>query len=164
MSARGCKEVRDDLYKRVIPAVKPNIIVASEFEYLYANADATTIRSVDQLTQDGRKLILIEDFPDSPFDPLGCLSQAKVLQQCRFVTNTTPLPLELLFRKLDGERSDVYSANFDQLVCPYLPICDPVVNGQIVRFDASHITAAFAKTIAPQVDAYLKQTVLPSKP
>ena len=54
----------------------------------------------------------------------------------------------------------MFSANFDDLVCPYDPICDPVVNGQIVRFDASHITVAFANSIAPQVNAYLKQTVL----
>ena len=71
---------------------------------------------------------------------------------------------QLLYRKLDAQSSDVFSANFDQIVCPYLPICDPVIGGNIVRFDATHLTVAFAKYIAPQVDDYLKQTVLKSAP
>jgi hypothetical protein len=54
----------------------------------------------------------------------------------------------------------VTSADFDRLVCPFLPICDPVVNGQIVKFDGTHLTAKFVTSIAPEVDAYLKDAGL----
>jgi hypothetical protein len=83
-----------------------------------------------------------------------------VLEQCRYLANLTPTPVELYDRQLAVEHSGVYSADFDRLVCPYFPICDPIVNGQIVKWDPTHLTVAFAKSIAPQVDAYLKQTVL----
>jgi peptidoglycan/LPS O-acetylase OafA/YrhL len=164
VSIQDCKAIRDDLYTRVIPALHPDIIVAVDLDGAYADPQVPTAQSLQQLTQDGRKVILVEDPPAATIDTLGCLSQAKVLQQCRFIADTTPTPLELLYRKLDAESSDVFSANFDQIVCPYLPICDPVIGGNIVRFDATHLTADFAKYIAPQVDAYLKQTVLKSTP
>ena len=55
-------------------------------------------------------------------------------------------------------RANVFlSDDFDRLVCPFLPICDPVVNGALVKLDQSHITLKFARSIAPAVDEYLKQ-------
>lgn len=35
----------------------------------------------------------------------------------------------------------------DRLVCPYLPICDPVVDGEIVKLDQGHITATYARRV-----------------
>jgi hypothetical protein len=45
----------------------------------------------------------------------------------------------------------VWTLDLDRLVCPYLPICDPIINGQVAKFDWSHITPAFARTLAPSV-------------
>ena len=49
------------------------------------------------------------------------------------------------------------------VVCPFLPICDPIVNDQIVKWDPTHLTAQFAASIAPAVDDYLKQAGLVPK-
>jgi hypothetical protein len=49
----------------------------------------------------------------------------------------------------------VVAADFDRLVCPFLPICDPVVNGEIVKSDGTHLTARFAESIAPEISTYL---------
>ena len=51
----------------------------------------------------------------------------------------------------------VYVADVDQLVCPFLPICDPVVNGTLVKYNKTHITPAFAKTLAVPVGRYLQE-------
>ena len=51
----------------------------------------------------------------------------------------------------------MYTADLDHLVCPFLPICDPVIDGHIVKADPTHLTVDFAKAIAPQVGEYLKQ-------
>ncbi|MDQ1468348.1 MAG: hypothetical protein QOH10_2763, partial [Actinomycetota bacterium] len=37
-------------------------------------------------------------------------------------------------------------------------ICDPVVNGQIVKADRTHLTDKFALTLAGPIDAYLKES------
>ncbi len=160
ISAKDCKAFKDDLYGRVIPALHPDIIVAMDYADAYPNPETATVQSLRQLARDGRKVILVEDIPKAPFDPRACLSQAKVLEQCRYIANSSPTPLELIYRKLDAEQPGVYSADFDRLVCPFLPICDPVVNGQAVKLDQTHLTVAFAESIAPRVNAYLEQTVI----
>jgi peptidoglycan/LPS O-acetylase OafA/YrhL len=162
ISADGCKAYRDDLYARVLPALRPDIIVAADIDDTYATPEAATSASVTQLAHDGHKVVLIEDIPKAPSDPIECLSKAKVLEECRYVANPTPTPAELSYRQAATVVPGVFSADFDHLVCPFLPICDPIVNGQIVKWDPTHLTVGFAKTIAPQVDAYLKQTVLKS--
>src|SRR4029078_11262240 len=95
--------------------------------------------------------------PPSRVDPVRCLSSAKVLEACRYVDSSKPDRLELFYRQLSRRDTGVDSANFDRLVCPFLPICDPIVNNQIVKWDTSHLTNAFAASIAPAVDTYLKQ-------
>jgi len=43
-------------------------------------------------------------------------------------------------------------------VCPYLPICDPVIDGIVVKFDRQHLTAQFATRIADPIDAVLTRS------
>jgi hypothetical protein len=47
------------------------------------------------------------------------------------------------------------TVNLDKLVCPRLPVCDAVIGNIIVRRDASHLTATFARALAPQLEALL---------
>jgi peptidoglycan/LPS O-acetylase OafA/YrhL len=180
ISPADCKAVKDDAYERVIPELKPDVIVAVNFGYedpkqfvYFADAngkflnpaDPASVRALETATNqslaslraDGRKVVIVEPIPRAPFDPVKCLSQARVLEACRYVAPTLPSPLETFYRRLPKQDDNVHSANFDRLVCPFLPICDPIVNRQIVKWDQSHLTVAFAKTMAPEVDDYLKQ-------
>jgi hypothetical protein len=85
-----------------------------------------------------------------------------VVQECRYIASAEADNLEEMYRKLDSENADVWSADLDRLVCPYLPICDPILDGQIVKLDGSHLTARYTTAIAPSIDAYLKDNaVLP---
>jgi hypothetical protein len=118
--------------------------------------ESATRKSLDELRADGRKVLLIEPIPLAPMDPLTCLSKAKVLEQCAYVTSAEPDFVEQYYRQLADHDKRVWSIDLDRLVCPFLPICDPVVNGQIVKLDGTHLTPKFAKSIAPAVDAYLK--------
>ena len=177
-----CKAHKDDTYTRVIPALHPDIIVTMNIGYedpalgfepfLDENGNvarltsdpnrwptATTVRSLDALRGDGRKVLIIEPIPISPneMDPRTCLSEATVLEECRYVASATADPLELEYRRLDRRYDNVWSADFDRLVCPFLPICDPVANGQIVKADRTHLTDKFATTLAGPVDEYLKR-------
>jgi hypothetical protein len=117
--------------------------------------ETTTRRSLSALRADGRKVLMIEPIPVAPSDPLACLSKSKVLEQCSYVATKNGDFIERDFRQLADHDDRAWSLDLDHLVCPYLPICDPVVNGEIVKFDVSHLTPKFAKSIAPSVDAYL---------
>jgi hypothetical protein len=45
-------------------------------------------------------------------------------------------------------------------VCPYLPICDPVVGGVVVKWDGQHLTTRFARALAGPVTTYLRDNGL----
>jgi peptidoglycan/LPS O-acetylase OafA/YrhL len=158
ISIKDCKNFRKDLYTRVVPALHPDVVVAMDEDGAYTGPADDTTQSVRRLGAGGTKVVLIEDTPTSRINPRDCLSVAKVLEACRYVASSDPTELDLDYRKIAAaDPSNVSSANFDRLVCPFFPICDPVVGGAIVKWDQTHLTAAFAKHIAPQVDDYLKR-------
>ena len=110
-----------------------------------------TEESVQKFLDDGRKVVMIEPIPVSSNsdDPLKCLSNATYFEECRFVANTEPTAVERIYRDLANAHPDnVFSVDIDHDICPYLPICDPVVNGLIVRWDPGHLTTRFATTLA----------------
>ena len=124
--------------------------------------ETTTRQSLAELRADGAKVMIVEPIPVAtpPFNPLTCLSKAKTLEECRYVASAEPDWLERFYRQQATHDKDVWSADFDRLVCPFLPICDPVVNGQIVKQDGTHLTAKFAASLAPAIDAYMRQAGL----
>jgi peptidoglycan/LPS O-acetylase OafA/YrhL len=173
-----CKKMKDDTYTRVIPELRPDLIVVMTVAHEKAGLvpflgpsgrvmtekspqfaswiQTTTTRSLAALRADGRKVVIIEPIPTAPFNPLACLSKAKVLEECRYVADAAPDVVERLYRQDAKDGNNVWSADFDRLVCPFLPICDPEVNGQIVKQDGTHLTAKFSQTMAPQIETYLK--------
>jgi peptidoglycan/LPS O-acetylase OafA/YrhL len=165
-----CRRNKEDAYRRVIPALRPDLIVLvdSREELDHHPGDPpitssdrlvrrTTIDSLRHLRAPGRDILIIEPMPQSPpgMNPLTCLSKAKVLEQCRYIANTPPSWLELLERRLASRRDRVWTADFDRLVCPFLPICDPFINGNIVKWDGQHLTTRYAASLAEPVAAYL---------
>jgi hypothetical protein len=111
--------------------------------------------SLAQLRRAGRKIVIIEPTPVAPTNPLHCLSRAKGLDQCRYVANLEPTPLERYYRSL-ANGTDVFTLDLDKVVCPYLPICDPVVNGMIVKRDYAHLTWVFGASLSDELLAFLR--------
>ena len=156
----ACKLNKEDAYKRVIPALHPDIII-------FVNADGkmaapggvkeATRSSLNQLKAAGRKLVLVNPIVQSPIppEPLQCLQRARFLEDCRFIAPNRPRPIDLLYQSLADADPSVIVANFDRLMCPYLPICDPVIGGVVVRWDHQHITAAYSATLGPRLATYL---------
>jgi hypothetical protein len=181
---RSCIAFKRDLYDRVIPALKPDLIVAVSNDYLTRSPGtiedqpgkpleaktpddlrrlvaADTEKSLKLLEASAGRVLIVQPVPTTTTadDPFVCLTKKKFLEDCRFTVDPQPTPLQRLYRSLaDGKR--VYTANFAKLLCPYFPICDPVINGLIVRFDNQHITARFAVAIAPEVTAFLQDSGL----
>jgi peptidoglycan/LPS O-acetylase OafA/YrhL len=181
---RQCIASKRDLYSRVIPALKPDVIVAVSNDYLTRRPGmvldstgkalpaktpqdlerlirADTTRSLQALQQLAPKVLIIEPVPTTTLtnDPLVCLTKKKFLEDCRFVVSPDPTPLQLMYRSL-ADNKKTYVANFNKLVCPYFPICDPVIGGVIVRFDNQHISGTFAVSLAPAVTLFMQNAGL----
>ena len=116
------------------------------------------VRSVlDSLRQAGRQVLVVEPIPVvAPEDStLLCLSESEYLEQCRFVATADPLHEEQVFRAADVADDGLWSMDLDRAVCPYLPICDPIVDGAVVRTDNTHLTTTFAVTLADPIERFM---------
>jgi hypothetical protein len=174
---RTCAARQDDWYQRLVPQLDPDVIVLLHHPFddpggapdmrangalihpgtrEFASAVRTAARAtVAELEKKGRKIVIFEPLPLAPaaFNPLTCLSEKKFLDDCRYVASPTT-PLERFYRTL-ANGSDVFTLDLDRLVCPYLPICDPLVHGVVVKRDPQHITAAYSQTLAAPIGAIL---------
>ena len=158
-----CVRHKEDAYRRVIPALEPDLVVLvnvgrSTKTASLAETAAATRRSLDELRAPGRTLVLVEPVVQGPIhpQPLRCLQRAEHLEDCRYVVDTDPSPVDRLYRTEARRRDDVEVANLDRLVCPYLPICDPVVDGRVVRFDYQHLATAYSRSLGDELDAYFR--------
>lgn len=178
--APDCHEDQARVFDEVIPAVDPDIVFLAHrpvddpsdpMDMSDADAGrvsgrerdeklAERIRSaISDLVEDDRTVVAIEPIPVAPadFDPIRCLRTHRVPEPCRFVTGRADgsVPEDEVLRDLDEELDEVVSIDLDRLVCPYLPICDPMVAGYVVRRDSNHLTLTYAETLARRVEERL---------
>jgi len=179
-----CLAFKRDLYERVIPALKPDVVVAWSNDYLTRrpgvvyDADghpasssgaadlarqvkAETERSIAELERYASKVLIAEPVPTAPtgLDPFQCLTKSKWVEPCRFVADAKPTVLDLVYRSVADDRR-VYEASFDRFACPFMPICDPVSGGMIVRFDNQHLTPRYAVSLAAPMAQFLQANQL----
>ena len=174
----SCNGWNEDLYGRILPAFDPDVIIIVNLAYgspgdyrYFVGADrarlgfepvaAATRTSIAALRSDSRDVVIVEPLPlplrpNPDFDPLTCLSRATVLEECRYQARPAPSRLELLYRRIAKRDPKVWSLDLDKVVCPLFPTCDPMIGGLIVKLDKQHVTKAFALSLAPVVDTYLK--------
>ena len=179
----ACRRLKEDEYKRVIPKVNPDIIILMGLDYTHpgpyprplrgpdkrvltdAEVSKAATDSIAEMRAPGRKILLIEPIPlprkpSVDFNPLQCLELAKSQEQCRYVPWLGVSSLERTYRKLAAQSPDIDDLDIDRLVCPLLPLCDPVVNGKIVKRDESHLKINFALTLVPAIETYMKSVGL----
>lgn len=175
-----CATNQTDTYDRIIPDFDPDLVVLMDrtFEDPYSPAAVATPdgrvepgtpefvpavrrmteQSLRALRRDGRRIVLVEPTPYSPkrLSPNVCLSKAKTVDECRYIASPGPTGVERMYREIAENRDDVWVLDMDQLVCPYLPICDPVIDGEIVKIDHGHITATYSRTISHDIEKFLE--------
>jgi hypothetical protein len=178
--AGNCHKLRHDDYTRLLTELHPDIVVAVDIGYgtpgpyptlvddqghpaTDAEMRALTKSSAEALRGSGRHVLLIEPVPlpakpGDAFDPFACLEKSKYEEQCRYIAAPTPSALDLTYRAAAaGSGGRIRSLNLDSTVCPALPICDPIVDGRIVKFDQSHLTTGFSQSLAPEITSYLER-------
>jgi peptidoglycan/LPS O-acetylase OafA/YrhL len=174
----SCRRWNEDLYDRVLPTLNPDVVIVVNLAYgspgkyrVFVDVHNTTVEfetvaaatraSMAALRSGGREVVVVEPVPlplrpTPDFNPLICLASATTVEQCRYRANPSPSPLELLYRSIAQQDPKVFSLDLDREVCPLLPTCDPMVGDVIVKWDKQHVTKAFALTLAPFVDTYLR--------
>src|SRR4051794_6373493 len=73
----------------------------------------TARRTVDDLAANGRKVVIVEPLPLAPgaLNPLTCLSQAKFVDECRYVAASVT-PIERFYRSL-ANGTTVFTLDLD---------------------------------------------------
>jgi peptidoglycan/LPS O-acetylase OafA/YrhL len=181
---KNCVALKQDLYTRVLPELKPDLVIAISNDYLTRRVgvvfgrngkplpapnpaalerlEATdTERSLKAMGAFAKKILIVDPIPTTipAHDPFVCLTKSKFIEDCRFVVSTEPAPLRLIYGRL-ADNNQFYVANIDKLICPYWPICDPIVDGLIVRHDYEHITPAFSLSLTPALTNLLQNEAL----
>jgi peptidoglycan/LPS O-acetylase OafA/YrhL len=171
-----CRSVKEDAYDRLLTELDPDVVVASvsynapevdgpeSIAFDEPVLDRATTESAAELTEGGRTLVIVESLPKPgpELNPLNCLTMWKALEPCRFLATSDPNPSEVISRRVDVESDLVHSIDLDRAVCPYFPICDPVLDGQVVRWDRQHLTVGFSRTLAVPLAATLRsRSVIP---
>ena len=173
-----CRRTKTDAYDRVIPALDPDLVVVSNAhepdgppssEYTESPLNSAlrkaTPASIEELGAGGREVVIIESLAtpaDREFDPRLCLEGAEWVEECRFVANTTLDWHTQLERDVAESSPSVRTADFDRLACPFLPICDPIIDDTIVFWNGSHIAERYSSMLGPDLTAYFtEQDLIP---
>jgi len=125
-----------------------------------------TKSSLDALRRPGREIVLLEPTPlptDPNYDPMSCVSSGS--SHCSFRVSPVTTALTQVDRNLasapspraTGAASKVWSVNLNRLACPRFPVCDPVVNGIIVRRDHTHLTGTYARALTTSLEQLLRE-------
>ena len=173
-----CETRKNDWYGGLVDALDPDVIVVANRPiddpanpsgvrgpdgYMKPLSDRVTPvmrdltnQSIASLRKGGRKLVIIDPIPIATVDdnPLECLSSATEADQCIYQANTKPTPVEQIYAR-SVRPGAVWTVDFDRLICPRLPTCDPIVNNMIVKRDSDHITGKFAAAMAEAVSTLL---------
>ena len=174
-SNQDCAPYRDIWYSTVVPTFDPDVIVLASratdhlvgSDYAVESTDQTlptdqslllpivADESIDVLQRPGRDIVVIEPVPVSRAHAMSCLSAATMSTECTFETEAVSTA-ERGYRGLVNDHPGLHTLDIDALVCPRLPICDPVLDGILVRKDHDHITAAWSAHMADRLLALLQ--------
>ena len=176
--SQTCARRRTVAYEDFIPDLEPDVIVAighprgTDFGKGFFSdrpelADASRSELLEALTSPGIDMlqslapavVIIETVPRPAEDQLACLSGARELDECVAAVDAVAVDDVILRSSVVG-RSGVATVDLDLDICPDLPACVPLVGGEVVRRDAHHLSADFARALAPVLVQRLADTGL----
>ena len=172
-NADPCRKNKAALYDTMLRTVRPDVVITINRGYddpqdprkLFVDGhpdqtdpgkalSAGTSAGATAVLAYAKHLIVIEPWPSLSFNARECLAGATYDEQCRGRASRE-LASEKAVEAVAAHDSRVTTVDLDDAVCPYLPVCDPVVGGVITHIDADHLTLAFAKALEPALDKRL---------
>jgi peptidoglycan/LPS O-acetylase OafA/YrhL len=167
----GCQAVHEHNYGGMLADLAPDLVIALNVrEYWTVGVDqapdeprvddirVATEASADAILATGAQLLVIEPLPRTKdgWNPLTCLGTATYQEQCRFQVSDGPFWHEVDLRALAAENEAMSTLDLDRVVCPALPICDPFIDGIVVRWDGAHLSRRFGLTLDDDLVAAMR--------
>ncbi len=164
---RSCDRWRHQVLRRIGKAGHDAIVAISgdttytaygpDGEVLYGKANAAALEAgylatIDRLRAAGAAVIVIRNTPEAPFDMPDCVAaNISAPSACDF-----PLPHEpeRNFDVRAAHRSGTPLVDLTGRICPH-GLCRAVIDGLLVYRDDAHLTATFARTVAPWLEPAL---------
>ena len=104
------------------------------------------------LAADGRSVVIVEPLPMPPVDdqPITCLSRGGDPDGLQLRGPATGVESRGVPVGAGADRADaIVTVDADELVCPGYPTCPAVVDGVVRMGYESHLTATYARSLAP---------------
>jgi peptidoglycan/LPS O-acetylase OafA/YrhL len=174
-----CLADQDVMYDQVIPRFDPDIVFLAHRPVDDPNDELDVVdleaggplrgaeraaalerrvrETVAALVADGRTVVVFEPVPVAPtdLDPRGCLEKRNAVEPCRFVASGSTREDQVIREVAEGGAGRVVAIDADELTCPWLPICDPMVGGEVARRDNNHLGITFSRTLLGPIEEYL---------
>ncbi len=91
-------------------------------------------------------------------DPLDCLARATFVAEC-----LVPVPIgtsvtDSIVVSEAVARDDVFSVDFNPVICPDAPLCRPILAGRVVWRDFNHLTTKITTRLRGKIWARFEQS------
>lgn len=106
---------------------------------------------IDRIDAAGIPIVAVRDNPRFDYDMFGCIVDAEDPQECAMPRSGS---LSHSNPALVLQRESITHVDLTEWICPY-DICEPVIGNVAVFKDDNHLTATYARTLAPALAGQL---------
>ncbi len=159
-----CTDARVGWYDKVLPKLKPDLVVLVEsprdnaghwktrltqrdgrqdgLHQAILGATNATLQKIDAAAD--RVLMVQSIIAPEKWNPDDCLTRTGDPAKCTVPVPDTNRPTDGFYLAAAAQHDDFYTVNLNSAFCPTAPVCLPVRKGQIVWRDSHHLTAKYA--------------------
>lgn len=167
----SCDAARVGWYDDVLPELDPDVVVVAGFpredekrwgdkieqrdgmddDLRRATLKATrkTLRDIDEVAD--RLLLVTTIVTPNSFDPNECMTTTDDIRECAVEVPVENSAADAFYLTEATENDGFHEVNLNRAFCPDAPLCQPVVDGEVVWRDSEHLTAEYAKSRADEV-------------
>lgn len=172
-----CTAARVGWYDDVLPKLDPDLVVLAGFprdakrwnkqielrdgspdslEVATLKATRDTLGKIDKVAK--RVLLTQTIVTANSFDPNECMTSTEDPQECAVPVPTRVSATDGYYLTAATENDNFYSVDLNPAFCPSAPLCQPVVDGEVVWRDREHLTPPFATHRADKAWKLIEKT------
>ncbi|SCF28341.1 Peptidoglycan/LPS O-acetylase OafA/YrhL, contains acyltransferase and SGNH-hydrolase domains [Micromonospora chokoriensis] len=173
----SCTEWNSRLRRALTGERRPRLLIVSSVTQIplvdgstpppgSATADAQTValsETWSEVTAAGLPLVVIRDTPSFTVDMAECVSAHRERLTACAQPRERALAWGVPQERAAAAVPDARLADLNAVICP-TERCPAVIGGLLVYRDAHHLTATYARSLAPQLHERLRQLVSPRLP
>jgi len=168
-----CITRQRQLYDIALPSMRPDVVLVMNDAYddvsyprtIGVGPDSTPTDPVAALTTAlpaaiprmmtfTHQLVIVRPWPSLEINQRECLATVTYVGQCS-VTAHLPLPSDHVLETTVARTPGVSMVDLRRSICPRLPICDAMVDGEVVRRDRDHLDYRFVPHLESELERQL---------